>query len=197
MIRLKNLLSEEILNEAGAFHYNDNAFIDYINKSLKKQNLSPVYLHSYGSANTGALNLNSSNGYNIYVNYSDDAEVSTELKKHKIVVGFSKKNSGSLKDVVKSTLRGFDSMSDAKKYAFEIFKENWPLILSKSDIKKLGYTKKLVNAKDTPTIVPKTDLNKTIKNPDTGRMIKIKSALGYDKKSKVYNAAKQSINKSK
>lgn len=54
---------------------------------------------------------------------------------------------------------------------------------SKADINKLS------------SLLPKTDLNKTIKNPDTGRMIKIKSALGYDKDTKVYNAAKQSINK--
>ena len=38
------------------------------------------------------------------------------------------------------------------------------------------------------SLLPK-NLNKTIKNPDTGRTIKVKSALGYDKKSKVYQAA--------
>jgi hypothetical protein len=32
-------------------------------------------------------------------------------------------------------------------------------------------------------------LDKTIKNPDTGRDIKLKSALHYDKDSKVYRAA--------
>jgi hypothetical protein len=53
----------------------------------------------------------------------------------------------------------------------------------KADINKLS------------SVLPKTDLNKTIKNPDTGRMIKVKSALQYDKDSKVYNAAKQSISK--
>jgi hypothetical protein len=45
------------------------------------------------------------------------------------------------------------------------------------------------------SVLPKTDLNKTVKNPDTGRMIKVKSALQYDKDSKVYNAAKKSISK--
>lgn len=53
----------------------------------------------------------------------------------------------------------------------------------KADINKLS------------SVLPKTDLNKTIKNSDTGRMIKVKSALQYDKDSKVYNAAKKSINK--
>jgi hypothetical protein len=38
------------------------------------------------------------------------------------------------------------------------------------------------------SMLPK-NLNKTIKNPDTGRTIKVKSALGYDKQSKVYKAA--------
>jgi len=51
----------------------------------------------------------------------------------------------------------------------------------KSDINKLS------------SVLPKKDLNKTIKNPDTGRMIKVKSALQYDKDSKVYNTAKQTI----
>jgi len=47
----------------------------------------------------------------------------------------------------------------------------------KPDIKKLK------------SMLPKGALDKTIKNPDTGREIKVKSALGYDKKSSVYKAA--------
>ena len=38
------------------------------------------------------------------------------------------------------------------------------------------------------SLLPK-NLNKTIKNPDTGRTIKVKSALGYDKNTQVYKAA--------
>jgi hypothetical protein len=41
----------------------------------------------------------------------------------------------------------------------------------------------------------KSLLPKTIKNPDTGRNIKVKSALGYDKQSKVYKAATNLVKK--
>ena len=41
----------------------------------------------------------------------------------------------------------------------------------------------------------KSLLPKTIKNPDTGRNIKVKSALGYDKQSKVYKAAVNLVKK--
>ena len=44
------------------------------------------------------------------------------------------------------------------------------------------------------SLLPK-DLEKTIKNPETGRMIKIKSALGYDAKSKVFQAAQRTLKK--
>jgi FMN phosphatase YigB (HAD superfamily) len=44
------------------------------------------------------------------------------------------------------------------------------------------------------SLLPK-DLEKTIKNPETGRMIKIKSALGYDEKSKVFQAAQRTLKK--
>jgi hypothetical protein len=40
-----------------------------------------------------------------------------------------------------------------------------------------------------------TDLNKKIKNPDTGKMIKIKSALQYDKTSKAHKAAEFALKK--
>jgi hypothetical protein len=39
------------------------------------------------------------------------------------------------------------------------------------------------------SLLPKKDLEKTIKNPDTGKMIKLKTALGYEKDSKAYKAA--------
>ena len=38
------------------------------------------------------------------------------------------------------------------------------------------------------SLLPK-DLDKKIKNPETGKMIKIKSALQYDKTSKAHKAA--------
>ena len=40
-----------------------------------------------------------------------------------------------------------------------------------------------------------TDLNKKIKNPETGKMIKIKSALQYDKSSKAHKAAEFALKK--
>jgi hypothetical protein len=44
------------------------------------------------------------------------------------------------------------------------------------------------------SLLPK-NLNKTIKNPDTGRTIKVKSALGYDKNTQAYKAAANLIKK--
>ena len=44
------------------------------------------------------------------------------------------------------------------------------------------------------SLLPK-DLDKTIKNPDTGKMIKLKSALHYDKDTKAYKAAQFALKK--
>lgn len=45
------------------------------------------------------------------------------------------------------------------------------------------------------SLLPKKDLEKTIKNPDTGKMIKLKTALGYEKDSKAYKAAQFALKK--
>jgi hypothetical protein len=45
------------------------------------------------------------------------------------------------------------------------------------------------------SLIPKNNLDKKVKNPDTGREIKLKSALGYDTKSKVYQAAQRLLKK--
>lgn len=45
------------------------------------------------------------------------------------------------------------------------------------------------------SLLPKTDLDKTIKNPDTGKMIKLKTALGYEKDTKAYKAAQFALKK--
>jgi hypothetical protein len=45
------------------------------------------------------------------------------------------------------------------------------------------------------SLIPKKDLDKTIKNPETGRMIKVKSALNYDEKSKAYQSAVRLLKK--
>jgi hypothetical protein len=50
--------------------------------------------------------------------------------------------------------------------------------------------------KDLINKLPKKLLNKTIKNPDTGRMIKLKSALGYDKSTKVRKNADSMVRQS-
>ncbi len=39
------------------------------------------------------------------------------------------------------------------------------------------------------------DLDKKVKNPDTGKMIKIKTALGYEKDTKAYKAAQFALKK--
>jgi hypothetical protein len=46
-------------------------------------------------------------------------------------------------------------------------------------------------------MLPKGLGDKKIKNPDTGRLIKVKSALGYDKSSAANKAAQSLVNKSK
>ena len=50
--------------------------------------------------------------------------------------------------------------------------------------------------KDLINKLPKKLLNKTIKNPDTDRMIKLKSALGYDKSTKVRKNADSMVRQS-
>jgi hypothetical protein len=57
------------------------------------------------------------------------------------------------------------------------------------DRPKSGEDMKLQN------LLPKSDLDKTIKNPETGRKIKIKSALNYDTNSQAYKAAVNAIKK--
>ena len=44
-------------------------------------------------------------------------------------------------------------------------------------------------------LLPKTDLEKKIKNPETGKMIKLGSALKYDKDTKAYKAAQFALKK--
>ena len=69
---------------------------------------------------------------------------------------------------------------------------------SDTDMKK----DKEVSKKETPkgndmslkSLLPK-DLDKKVKNPDTGKMIKLKTALGYEKDSKAYKAAQFALKK--
>jgi hypothetical protein len=54
------------------------------------------------------------------------------------------------------------------------------------------YIRKLINEELDDSL-----MDKTIKNPETGRDIKIRTALSYDEKSKVHQSAKAFLNKSK
>jgi hypothetical protein len=59
-----------------------------------------------------------------------------------------------------------------------------------------GYSKMKGGKKDDmklKSLLPKGILDKTVQNPDTGKMIKVKSALKYDDTSKVKQAAKAMI----
>jgi FMN phosphatase YigB (HAD superfamily) len=65
-------------------------------------------------------------------------------------------------------------------------KKEKDFIKGKSDIKR---NMKLKN------LLPKMDLEKKIKNPETGKMIKLGSALKYDKDTKAYKAAQFALKK--
>jgi hypothetical protein len=65
--------------------------------------------------------------------------------------------------------------------------------ITTTDFSSLNKSK--VQSMQLKNLLPKSDLDKTIKNPETGRKIKIKSALNYDKNSKAYKAAVNSIKK--
>jgi hypothetical protein len=75
-------------------------------------------------------------------------------------------------------------------------KHDTPNVPKQSDMKsqKDKETTKKVEPKKNDmslkSLLPKKDLNKTIKNPETGNKIKIKTALGYDKNKPAYKAAK-------
>jgi hypothetical protein len=70
-----------------------------------------------------------------------------------------------------------------------------PQMVGKEDDKK-----KETNTADVTklkSMVPKSVLDKKVKNPDTGRQIKVTSALGYDKTSNVYKAAANMLKQNK
>ena len=75
--------------------------------------------------------------------------------------------------------QGYSKMKGGKVFTFE------PQAEPKSEPKKDDMKLK--------SLLPKGILDKTIKNPDTGKMIKVKSALKYDDTSKVKQAAKDMI----
>jgi hypothetical protein len=66
-----------------------------------------------------------------------------------------------------------------------------PKMVGKEDDKKKETPK--ADVTKLKSMVPKNVLDKKVKNPETGRQIKVTSALGYDKKSAVYRAAADMI----
>jgi hypothetical protein len=65
---------------------------------------------------------------------------------------------------------------------------------------KKDTTKKVQSKKDDmslKSLVPKDILDKMVKNPKTGRNIKVKTALGYDKTSPAFNAASTLVKQAK
>jgi len=74
--------------------------------------------------------------------------------------------------------QGYSKMKGGKVFTFEPQEE--PKEEPKDDMKL-------------KSLIPKGILDKTVKNPDTGKMIKVKSALKYDDTSKAKQAAKAMI----
>ena len=72
--------------------------------------------------------------------------------------------------------QGYSKMKGGKVFTFEPEAEP-----KKSEPKKDDMKLK--------SLLPKGILDKTVQNPDTGKMIKLKTALGYEKDSKAYKAA--------
>lgn len=77
--------------------------------------------------------------------------------------------------------RGYSKIKGGKVFTFEPPKQETP----KDEPIKLK------------SLLPKGIINRMIKNPETGRMIKLKSALRYDKKSPVFKQATDFIKKVK
>ena len=87
--------------------------------------------------------------------------------------------------------------------AFSKFKNNEKTFLFKKGKKaqsaptKAGAEKQQANLNKLSSMIPAGALDKKIKNPDTGRMVKVKTALGYDKTSPAYKTAFAAIKKPK
>jgi hypothetical protein len=76
--------------------------------------------------------------------------------------------------------QGYSKMKGGKVFTFEPEAEPKKIEPKKDDMKL-------------KSLLPKGILDKTVQNPDTGKMIKVKSALKYDDTSKVKQAAKAMI----
>ncbi len=86
---------------------------------------------------------------------------------------------------------------DIKIRVQQVKHETPPVPKSQYDHTKKGDKKASADVNKLKSMVPKSVLDKKVKNPDTGRQIKITSALGYDEKSAVYKAATAMIKQNK
>lgn len=86
--------------------------------------------------------------------------------------------------------QAYSKLKGGRTFTFEPKKKEEP----KTDIFGKDVDKK-PDINKLKSMLPKDILNKTVKNPKTGNTIKVKSALSYDKKSPVFQAAKQIITK--
>ena len=84
--------------------------------------------------------------------------------------------------------------------AFSKFKDKSTFHFKKGRIPKqtnAGSERQQASLKKLSSMIPAGALDKRIKNPDTGRLIKVKTALGYDKTSPAYKTAFAAIKKPK
>ena len=86
---------------------------------------------------------------------------------------------------------------DIKIKVQQVKHETPPAPKSQYDHTKKEDKSKTADVTKLKSMVPKSVLDKKVKNPDTGRQIKVTSALGYDEKSAVYKAAATMLKQSK
>lgn len=91
--------------------------------------------------------------------------------------------------------QGYTKLKGNKVFTFEPKKDE-PKVQTKAEP---GSEKMVANPTQLKSLLPKGIADKKVKNPETGKMIKVKSALKYDKDSPVYKATvamvKQAVKK--
>jgi len=94
--------------------------------------------------------------------------------------------------------QGYSKLKGGQVFTFEPkdepTKADEPQIQTKAEP---GSEKMVSNPTQLKSLLPKGIADKLIKNPETGKMIKVKSALKYDKNSPVYRATVAMIKKAK
>ncbi len=143
------------------------------------------------------ISTSSSNKVNVA---EDDAVLATAILVTTAVVALGDANPEKKADWIEDKVKaGFDDVyfiDDSPKNVEAVRKrlKNYPNVKQKIQQVKPKEEMESQSTKLT-SMLPKADLTKTIKNPDTGRDIKLKSALQYDKDSKVFKAAEKMIKK--